>query len=96
MYLIIPTVFGYILGLGIATGIGDEVNSNTSSMLLQFFFCAIGANIAFSTAYIPDFFIQLSDYKETWKKRRWGLFALGCVISFPLASQAAFYIVTKV
>ncbi len=95
LYLIIPTLFGFMLGLGFATGIGDPVNSNTSLMLLQFFFCAILANIAYSTAYIPDIFIQLSDFKESWKKRRWLLFAFGCLISFPLAAQSAFIIITR-
>ena len=96
LFLIIPTALGYMLSLGVSSGIGDDVNTDVVKTLTQFFLCAVGANIAFSTAYLPDFFIQLSDFKETWKNYRWCLFALGFLISFPLAAQAAHFIVLDV
>jgi hypothetical protein len=42
---------------------------------------AVLANVAFCAAYIPDVFAQASGYRETWRKVRWVLFAIGLLFA---------------
>jgi hypothetical protein len=95
LYLLIPSSLGFMFSQGMSIGIGDKINNDTTQILLMFAFSAILANLAYSTAYIVDFFVQLSEYKEGWRKKRFALFALGCLISFPLAFGTAFRIALK-
>jgi hypothetical protein len=93
LFLLLPASLGYFTALEVESNIGDQINHDKVQIITQFFFCFIGANIAFSTAYIPDMFVQLSEFKKTWRQYRAILFILGCIISFPLALQSAAYIV---
>lgn len=42
---------------------------------------AVLANVAFCAAYVPDVFAQASGYRETWRKVRWVLFAIGLLFA---------------
>ncbi len=48
---------------------------------LGIFVLAVIANVLYSTAYIADIFIQMSDYGEVWKKFRWILLTVGITIA---------------
>lgn len=50
---------------------------------------ALVANVCFSAAYVPDVFVQLSDFRPAWLRWRWVLMAAGTVISVPLAAWTA-------
>ncbi len=39
------------------------------------------ANVLYCSAYVVDLFVQLSDYSEAWKRRRWLLLAAGTVLA---------------
>jgi len=45
--------------------------------VLSLFVLAVLANVFYSSAYIVDVFLQLTEYAAIWKKRRWILFTIG-------------------
>jgi Mn2+/Fe2+ NRAMP family transporter len=47
------------------------------SGVVSFLTLAVAANILYSVAYIPDIALQLSDYRDSWLKRRGWLFWFG-------------------
>jgi len=58
------------------------------------FVYAVIANFLYSTAYIPDVFIQLSSFRSLWRKLRWILWLTGtafaAIIAFALLFDLAF------
>ena len=53
------------------------------------FFLAVVANLLYCTAYIPDVFVQFSNFREGWRKRRWILFVLGTALASWLTWMAS-------
>lgn len=49
--------------------------------VLGLFVLAIIANVLYSTAYIADVFIQMSDFREIWHKCRWILLSVGITLA---------------
>jgi hypothetical protein len=49
--------------------------------ILLFFLLAVLANMAYCAAYFVDIFAQPSGYRETWRKNRWILFAIGLLFA---------------
>jgi hypothetical protein len=49
------------------------------------FILAVLANVAYCAAYVVDVAAQSSNYRATWKKYRWVLFAIGVVFASILA-----------
>jgi hypothetical protein len=47
----------------------------TIETALLLFVLAVGANIVYCAAYLPDLLAQASGFRELWKKYRWLLFA---------------------
>jgi len=39
------------------------------------------ANVAYCCAYVVDMFVQLSAYRDFWRKNRWILFVIGLLIA---------------
>lgn len=56
------------------------------AQLLALLFEAISANVLFCAAYAPDIFVQLSDFRDTWRGYRWVLFLVGTVFASLLAA----------
>ena len=52
---------------------------------LQLFLCAVLANVAYTTAYLVDVPVQLSDFRDRWRRWRIGLFAIGTAFAASLA-----------
>jgi|GEM_PF-367653 hypothetical protein len=50
---------------------------------------ALLANMCYCAAYIVDVFVQLSNFRDTWRSRRWMLFILGLVIAVILTQLIA-------
>jgi hypothetical protein len=46
---------------------------------------AVVANLLYCAAYIPDVFVQFSDFRDGWRKKRWMLFAAGTLLASALA-----------
>lgn len=49
--------------------------------LTPFVFLAVVANILYCSAYIPDIFIQISFFRDAWRRWRWLLLLFGCLIA---------------
>jgi hypothetical protein len=49
--------------------------------ILILFLLAVLANVAYCAAYLVDIFAQSSGYRETWRKNRWVLFAIGLLFA---------------
>jgi hypothetical protein len=45
------------------------------------FILAVLANVAYCAAYLVDVFVQSSGFRETWRKNRWILFAIGLLFA---------------
>jgi hypothetical protein len=48
---------------------------------LSLFLLAVAANVAYCAAYLPDVFVQASGFRDTWKRARWVLFAIGTLFA---------------
>lgn len=53
----------------------------TFNRSLEVFALAVLANVAYSAAYLPDLFAQLSDSRDRWRQSRWALLAVGCMFA---------------
>jgi hypothetical protein len=49
--------------------------------ILFIFLLVVLANVAYCAAYLVDVFAQASGYRETWRKNRWVLFAIGLLFA---------------
>jgi hypothetical protein len=48
---------------------------------LVVFLMAVLANVAYCAVYLVDLFAQASGFRETWRKNRWILFAIGLLFA---------------
>jgi hypothetical protein len=53
----------------------------TLDSILGLFLLAVLANVAYCAAYAADIFAQWSSYRDTWRRYRWSLFALGLLFA---------------
>ena len=58
---------------------GSEIN--IIDTVVSLFILAVIANVLYTAAYIPDLFVQLSEFRETWLKYRWILFLIGLILA---------------
>jgi hypothetical protein len=49
--------------------------------VLMLFILAVLANVVYSSAYIVDVFLQLTEFAAVWRKRRWILFIIGFIFA---------------
>lgn len=49
--------------------------------ILVIFLMAVLANVAYCAVYLVDLFAQASGFRETWRKNRWILFAIGLLFA---------------
>lgn len=49
--------------------------------ILLIFLLAVLANVAYCTVYLVDIFAQSSGFRETWRRVRWFLFAIGLLFA---------------
>jgi hypothetical protein len=61
------------------------LDSVTFPTFLSLFIMAVLANLCYSTAYLPDTFIQLSRFRDRWLRWRWGLWLLGTAFAAAIA-----------
>ena len=71
---------------------GGKVNSDGVSGGLKLFYWFAGlsvlaalANLCYTIVYPIDLFVQASDYRASWRRRRWMLFLLGMLFAACLA-----------
>lgn len=55
--------------------------SVTIDGILFLFLLAVLANVAYCATYLVDIFAQSSGFRETWRKNRWILFAIGLLFA---------------
>ena len=64
-------------------GIGypaSKANLTVDSIFVIFLLVVL-ANVAYCAVYLVDLFVQASGYRETWRKNRWVLFAIGLLFA---------------
>ena len=59
---------------------GSKATLSIDSILFVFLL-AVLANVAYCAVYVVDVFAQVSGVRETWRKRRWVLFAIGLLFA---------------
>jgi hypothetical protein len=69
--LLIVVAAVFVLGLPISR---SQLNLN---LVLFLFVLAVLANVAYCACYVVDVVAQLSDFRATWLRFRWTLFAVG-------------------
>jgi hypothetical protein len=62
-------------------GLPDSKHTLNADFVSLLFVLAVGANLAYCSAYIADVFAQMSDFREVWCKTRWILFTVGTVFA---------------
>lgn len=62
---------------------------NLQDSLPALLLLALAANILYCTAYIPDVFVQISTFRSLWRRWRWLLFLLGCVVAVFFTTEIA-------
>ena len=60
-----------------ALGYPSSMRTLSANTALLVFLLAVLANVAYTTAYAVDIFVQLSEYQSRWRKHRWMLFVFG-------------------
>ena len=88
LILLFPTYLGYQIA-GNFPAPDPVQTSGNPNLFIDLVILCIGANFCYTFAYIPDFFIQLSDFKESWRKKRIYLFAFGTAFASYLALSCA-------
>jgi hypothetical protein len=58
----------------------SKVNLSVDAILVIFLLVVL-ANVAYCAVYFVDIFAQSSGYRETWRKNRWILFAIGLLFA---------------
>ncbi len=58
----------------------SKLNLSVDAMLF-IFLLAVLANVAYCAAYLVDIFAQSSGIRETWRRNRWVLFAIGLLFA---------------
>jgi hypothetical protein len=53
-------------------------------------FLAVGANVAYCAAYIPDVFAQATAFRDRWRRWRWTLFVAGMLLAVVIAIPTVF------
>ena len=66
-----------VVAADIAAGWPGSRTWLSGDSLLGMFLLAVVANIAYCAAYAVDLFIQFSEAREEWRKRRWIVLAIG-------------------
>jgi hypothetical protein len=74
-------VLGFIVIVFIVFGMYSDKETNYLQAVFSLFIMAVVANVLYTSAYVPDIFVQLSDYQHTWRKYRWILFLIGLVFA---------------
>ena len=54
-------------------------------LLQQLFVFAVLANVAYCAAYPADLLVQFSGFRDTWRRTRWALLAIGVAFASVLA-----------
>ena len=57
--------------------------------VLMLFVLAVGANMVYCAAYLPDLFAQASSFRDLWRRYRWVLFVIGVTLGAILSRWIA-------
>ena len=74
-------VLAVVVMIVFVRGLPLPVESMSAENILGLFVLAVGANVVFCSAYLPDVFAQLSEYRAVWRRLRWMLFVLGLTLA---------------
>lgn len=83
--LALAALGGYQSFQAMSQAFEDPIGPFNYEIAGTFVFAGIGANMLYCFAYIPDLFMQLTDMREWWRRIRWVLLVLGCVLGMGLA-----------
>ncbi|MDH3400655.1 MAG: hypothetical protein OEM03_06760 [Chromatiales bacterium] len=63
----------------------DSGSALSAEMIQGLFLLAVVANVFYCAAYIVDMVAQLSEFRKTWQRHRWILFAVGSTFASIIA-----------
>ena len=86
--LIYNGVLGLVCGFHAFRGDSLLLRWSDADNLTAFLSFVIVANVVYCAAYVPDQAIQLTPYREGWKRWRWLLLAFGTFFASLLAHAA--------
>ncbi len=69
----------------ITTGWPDSGSAFSALDLQGLFLLAVVANVFYCAAYLPDIAAQYSGFRDTWRRHRWVLFAVGTTFASIIA-----------
>ena len=70
----------------VGTFVFSEASPDLSiHMAVELIVLAVLANIVYCAAYVVDLFVQFSEMRELWLRRRWLLFATGLLLASVIA-----------
>jgi hypothetical protein len=62
-------------------GLPASKQNLNADFALGIFLLAVVANVAYCAAYIADFFAQLSDFRQAWRRIRWIVLLVGTLFA---------------
>ena len=78
-------VYNVVLAMAVIVvflgGLPTSRESVSGENILELFVLAVAANVVFCSAYLLDFFAQLSEYRAAWRRHRWMLFVVGLIFA---------------
>ena len=80
-------VFNALLALVVAGSVfcnPPPVGQVTWQPLLGLLLAAVMANTLYCAAYLADVFFQMSEYRQVWRRYRWGLLVIGTAFAAAL------------
>ena len=81
MRVLYNLVLAVIVGLHFWSGLPASKEFLGADSMLVLFLLAVGANICYCAAYVPDVFAQLSEFRDAWRYVRWVVFAVGTLVA---------------
>jgi hypothetical protein len=74
-----------IVAIYYVRGLPSSKAALTVDFALILFVLAVVANLAYCAAYFVDIFAQGSGFRESWRSKRWILFAVGMILAMIFA-----------
>ena len=78
-----------VVGFYFVAGWPGSRQALTMDGVFTFILLAVMANLLYCAAYLPDFFAQLSAFRQVWLKLRFALLALGVLVAAILTRWVA-------
>jgi hypothetical protein len=79
--IIYNAVLALVAGAHLVSHFSRPVKRLNIEVVLVVFVLAIGANILYCAAYVVDWFVQQSEFRDPWRRARWIMLAIGTALA---------------